>query len=142
MIEEKEEAAKYFTEQLRERIKFMNWADIIFTSAKTGQRLDRIFQEAELVFKQYSKELTKEEFNEVIRDALARKPYTSKGRTLKLKEYAQTASKPPVFIFSVNDRNLVHFSYKRFLENCLRAKFGFHGTPIVLKFRNYYKKMN
>jgi GTP-binding protein len=142
LIEEKEEAAKYFTEQLRERIKFMNWADIIFTSAKTGQRLDRIFQEAELVFKQYSKELTKEEFNEVIRDALARKPYTSKGRTLKLKEYAQTASKPPVFIFSVNDRNLVHFSYKRFLENCLRAKFGFHGTPIVLKFRNYYKKMN
>jgi GTP-binding protein len=140
LIEEKEEAAKYFTEQLRERIKFMSWVDIIFISAKTGQRLDRIFQEAELVFKQYSKELTKEELNEVIRDAFARKPCTSKGRTLKLKEYAQTASKPPVFIFSVNDRTLVHFSYERFLENCLRAKFGFHGTPIVLKFRNCYKK--
>jgi GTP-binding protein len=140
LIEEKEEAAKYFTGQLRERIKFMNWADIIFISAKTGQRLDRIFQEAELVFKQYSKELTKEELNEAIRDALARKPYTSKGRTLKIKEYAQVASKPPVFIFSVNDTDLVHFSYERFLENCLRAKFSFHGTPIVLKFRNYYKK--
>jgi GTP-binding protein len=140
LIEEKEEAAKYFEEQLRERIKFMNWADIIFISAKTGQRLERIFQEAELVFKQYSKELTQEELNEVIRDALARKPYTSKGKTLKFKEYAQVASKPPVFIFSVNDMELVHFSYERFLENCLRTRFGFYGTPIVLKFRKYYKK--
>jgi GTP-binding protein len=140
LIEEKAEATKYFIEQLRERIKFMNWADVIFISAKTGQRLDRIFQEAELVFKQYSKELTKEELNEVIRDALARKSYTSKGQTLKIKEYAQVASKPPVFIFSVNSTDLVHFSYKRFFENCLRAKFGFYGTPIVLKFRNYYKK--
>jgi GTP-binding protein len=140
LIEEKEEAVKYFTKQLRERIKFMNWADIIFISAKTGQRLDRVFQEAEFVFKQYSKELTEEELNEVIRGALARRPYTSKGRTLKIKEYAQVASKPPVFIFSVNDTDLVHFSYERFLENCLRSKFGFRGTPIVLKFRNYYKK--
>jgi GTP-binding protein len=140
LIEEKEEAVKYFTEQLREKIKFMNWADIIFISAKTGQRLDRIFLEAKLVFKQYSKELTMEELNEVIRDALTRKPYTSKGKTLKIKEYAQIASKPPVFVFSVNDTNLVHFSYERFLENCLRTKFGFHGTPIVLKFRNCYKK--
>ncbi|GHT05384.1 GTPase Der [Endomicrobiia bacterium] len=140
LIEEKEEAAKYFTGQLRERIKFMNWADIIFISAKTGQRLGRIFQEAKLVFEQYSKQLTKEELNDVIRDALAKKPYTNKGRTLKIKEYVQATSKPPVFIFSVNDTDLVHFSYERFLENCLRAKFDFHGTPIVLKFRNYYKK--
>ncbi|MCA6071747.1 MAG: ribosome biogenesis GTPase Der, partial [Endomicrobium sp.] len=140
LIEEKEEAAKYFEEQLRERIKFMNWADILFISAKTRQRLERVFQEAELVFKQYSKELTQEELNGVIRDALAKKPYTSKGKTLKLKEYAQVASKPPVFVFSVNDTELVHFSYERFLENCLRARFGFYGTPIVLKFRKYYKK--
>jgi GTP-binding protein len=140
LIEEKEEAAKYFEEQLRERIKFMSWADIIFISAKTGQRLERIFQEAEIVFKQYTKQLTQEELNEVVRDALARKPYTSKGKTLKLKEYSQVAVKPPVFIFLVNDMDLVHFSYERFLENCLRARFGFRGTPIVLKFRKYYRK--
>jgi GTP-binding protein len=140
LIEEKEEAAKYFEEQLRERIKFMSWAGIIFISAKTGNRLDRVFQEAEMVFEQYAKQLTQEELNEVIRDALARKPYTGKGKTLKLKEYAQVAVKPPVFIFSVNDMELVHFSYERFLENCLRDKFGFHGTPIVLKFRKYYRK--
>ncbi|MDR2351194.1 MAG: ribosome biogenesis GTPase Der [Endomicrobium sp.] len=140
LIKEREEAAKYFEEQLRERIKFMSWADIIFISAKTGQRLEKIFQEAEIVFKQYTKQLTQEELNEVIRDALARKPYTSKGKTLKMKEYSQVAVKPPVFIFSVNDMDLVHFSYERFLENCLRDKFGFRGTPIVLKFRKYYRK--
>jgi GTP-binding protein len=140
LIEEKEEKAKYFVEQLRERIKFMNWADIIFISAKTGQRLEKIFQEAELVFKQYSKELTQEELNEVIRYALTRKTYTSRGKTLKFKEYAQVASKPPVFVFSVNDIELVHFSYERFLENCLRSRFGFHGTPIILKFRKYYHR--
>jgi GTP-binding protein len=140
LIEEREEAAKYFKDQLRERIKFMSWADIIFISAKTGQRLQRVFQEAEIVFQQYSKQLTQEELNEVIRDALARKPYTSKGKTLKLKEYAQVAVKPPVFVFSVNDMELVHFSYERFLENCLRNRFGFCGTPIVLKFRKYYRK--
>jgi GTP-binding protein len=140
LIEDKEEAAKYFKDQLRERIKFMSWVDIIFISAKTGQRLERVFQEAEAVFQQYSKQLTQEELNEVIRDALARKPYTSKGKSLKLKEYAQVAVKPPMFIFSVNDKDLVHFSYERFLENCLRDRFGFCGTPIVLKFRKYYKK--
>ncbi|MDR1417675.1 MAG: ribosome biogenesis GTPase Der [Endomicrobium sp.] len=140
LIGEKEEAVKYFTDQLKERIKFMSWANIIFVSAKTGQRLDRVFQEADFVFEQYSKELTQEEFNEVVRDTITRKPYVSKGKTLKLKEYAQVAVKPPVFIFSVNDVELVHFSYQRYLENRLRAKFGFVGTPIVLKFRKYYRK--
>jgi GTP-binding protein len=140
LIGEKEEAVKYFTDQLKERMKFMTWANVIFVSAKTCQRLDRVFQEAEFVFKQYSKELTREELNGAIRDAITRKPYVSKGKTLKLKEYAQVAAKPPVFIFSVNDVDLAHFSYQRYLENCLRAKFGFIGTPIVLKFRKYYRK--
>ena len=140
LIAEKEEAVKYFSDQLREKMKFMNWVNIIFVSAKTGQRLEKVFQEVELVFEQYSKELTQQEFNETIRDAIARKPYVSKGKTLKLKEYAQVATQPPLFIFSVNDVKLVHFSYQRYLENCLRMKFGFTGTPIVLKFRKYYRK--
>jgi GTP-binding protein len=140
LIEKKEETIKYFTDQLRERIKFMSWVSIIFISAKTGQRLNRVFQEAELVFKQYSRQLTQGEFNEAVRDATTRKPYVSKGKTLKLKEYAQVSIKPPVFIFSVNDVKLIHFSYQRYLENCLRTKFGFNGTPIILKFRKYYRK--
>ena len=138
LVEEREEAAKAFVEEFKQRMKFMDWADVLFISAKTGQRLEKIFSEAELVFKQHSKQLTQEELNEVVREAVARKPYTSKGKTLKLKEYAQVAVRPPVFIFSVNDMELVHFSYERFLENCLRQRFGFYGTPIVLKFRPYY----
>ncbi|MDR0978234.1 MAG: ribosome biogenesis GTPase Der [Endomicrobium sp.] len=138
LIEEKEEAAKYFEKQIRNRIKFMSWADVIFISAKTGQRLEKVFQEAEIVFQQYSRLLTQGEVNEVVRDALAKKPYISKGKTLKLKEYAQVSTKPPVFVFSVNDMELVHFSYKRFLENRIRDRFGFHGTPLILRFRQYY----
>lgn len=142
LIEEKEDAAKYFEEQLRERLKFMSWADIIFISAKTGQRLDRVFKEAELVYKQYSKEIPVEEFNDLVREAISKKPYIRKGKTLKIKDFAQVASKPPVFIFSVNDLELVHFSYERYLENSLRARFGFYGTPIVLKFRQFYRMSN
>jgi GTP-binding protein len=140
LIENKEEVTKYFEEQLRKRMKFMNWVNVVFISTKTGQRLEKVFKESEFVFQQYSKRIPQEEFNEVIRDAVARKPYTSKGRTLKLKEYTQVSSKPPVFSFSVNDMTLIHFSYERFLENCLRTRFGFYGSPIVLKFRKYYRK--
>ncbi|MDR0978064.1 MAG: ribosome biogenesis GTPase Der [Endomicrobium sp.] len=140
LVERREDAAKYFKNQIKERIKFMSWVDIIFISAKTGQRLERVFLEAECVFRQYSKELTQEELNEFVRNTLMKRTYTTKGKTLKIKEYAQVASKPPVFIFSVNDVKLVHFSYKRFIENCLRTEFGFQGTPLVLKFRKYYKR--
>jgi GTP-binding protein len=119
----------------------MNWVDIIFISAKTGQRLEKIFYEAELIFEQYSKELSQEELNEAVRGAFTRKPYTSKGRTLKLKKCTQITTKPPLFIISVNYTKLVHFSYERFIENYLREKFGFHGTPIILKFREFNKKI-
>jgi GTP-binding protein len=136
LIEEKERYVKYFEERLREKLKFMRWASIIFISAKTGQRLDKVLQEAELVFKQYSKELTYKELSDTVTYALARKPYKSKGKTLRFKKYAQVASRPPVFIFSINSAEPVHFSYKRFFENCFREKFNFYGTPIVLKFRN------
>jgi ribosome-associated GTPase EngA len=140
LVEEKEEAAKFFVEELKQRMKFMDWADVIFVSAKTGQRLEKILQEAELVFKQHSKEIPQEDLNELVRESVARKPYARKGKVLKLKEYAQVATKPPVFIFSVNDMELVHFSYERFLENCFRERFGFYGTPIILKFRAFYTR--
>jgi len=137
LIEKKEETVKYFTEQLRKKMKFMCWADIVFISAKTKQRINKIFQEAEIVFEQFSKRLTQNELNEVIRDVIIRKSYISKGKTLRLKEYLQVTSRPPTFVFSVNDIKLVHFSYKRFIENCLRDRFKFHGTPIILRFRKY-----
>ncbi|MDR2666212.1 MAG: ribosome biogenesis GTPase Der [Endomicrobium sp.] len=140
LIEKKEEVAKCFIEWLRQKMKFMCWADIVFISAKTKQRINKIFQEADIVFEQFSKRVAENELDEVIRDVVMRKPYVSKGKTLKFKEYLQVASKPPTFVFSVNDITLVHFSYKRFIENCLRDRFKFHGSPIILKFRKYYRK--
>jgi GTP-binding protein len=140
LIRGKMEVAKYFTEQLREKMKFMCWTDIVFISAKTKQRINKIFQEVGVVFKQFSKKLMQDELEKIMRDVIIRKPYASKGKTLKFKEYMQVASKPPTFIFSVNDTTLVHFSYKRFIENSLRNRFKFHGTPVILKFRKYYKE--
>jgi GTP-binding protein len=83
--------------------------------------------------------LTQEELNEVVRNAIVRKVYTSKGKTLKFKEYMQTAPNPPTFVFTVNDEKLVHFSYRRFIEKCLRARFGFSGSPLILKFKKRYR---
>jgi len=137
LIEKKGELAKCFVRQLRKKIKFMSWVDIVFVSAKICQRLERVFQEAEVVFREYSKKLAREEINEVVRDIVAKKLYMRRGKTLKIKGCVQAASKPPVFVFSVNDAKLVHFSYERFIENCLRDKFGFRGTPLVLKFKKY-----
>ncbi|MDR1511751.1 MAG: ribosome biogenesis GTPase Der [Endomicrobium sp.] len=140
LIKKKDEAAKYFTEQFRKKMKFMHWAGIVFISAETGQRINKIFQEAEIVFEQFSRKLMQSELDEIVRDVMIRKSYVSRGKSLKFKEYLQVASKPPTFIFSVNDTTLVHFSYKRFIENCLRDRFQFRGTPLILRFRKYYKE--
>jgi GTP-binding protein len=139
LIEEREKYAKCFEEQLIEKLKFMRWAGVVFISAKTGQRLGRVLQQSEFVFEHYSKELTYKELSDTVAYAFSRKLYTSKGKTLRFKKYAQVASKPPVFVFSINSAEPVHFSYRRFLENCFREKFNFCGTPIVLKFKNYYR---
>ncbi|MDD2523505.1 MAG: ribosome biogenesis GTPase Der [Endomicrobiia bacterium] len=135
LIEDKEEKIKLFQSQLEETLKFLDWADIIFISAKTKQRIDRIFRVAPLIYQEYSKLVTQEELNDVIRSAVGRTPYSRKGKKLKIKEAEQLISKPPTFRFSVNDLELLHFSYRRYLENCLRERFSFQGTPIILKFR-------
>ncbi|MGE4384722.1 MAG: ribosome biogenesis GTPase Der [Endomicrobiaceae bacterium] len=140
LIEDKEEKVRLFQNQLEEKLKFLNWADIIFISAKTGQRIDRIFRLAPLIYKEYSRLVTQEELNDVIRHAVAKTPYTRKGKILKIKEAEQLISKPPTFRFSVNDLELLHFSYRRYIENNLRERFSFKGTPIVLKFRQFAKK--
>lgn len=139
LIEDKEDQVKLFQEQLEQKLKFLHWTDIIFISAKTGQRIDRIFRLAPLIYEQYSKLLTQQELNDAIRTATANKPLQRKGKLVKIKESEQLISKPPTFRFSVNDLELLHFSYRRYIENFLRERFSFQGTPIVLKFRQYTK---
>lgn len=136
LIEEnKEEAAKFWISQIRLKLKFIPWADIIFISAKTGQRIDRVFETAVIVYKEYSKQILPEQLKETINAAVYKKPLIRKGKRLKIKNTSQISIRPPIFMFEVNDLDLVHFSYKRYLENVLRAHFGFKGTPIVLKFK-------
>lgn len=139
LIEDKEEKVRKFQFDLEEKLKFLNWADIVFVSAKTKQRVDRIFRLAPLVYKEYSKMIPQEDLNEFLRDAISKNPYSRKGKQLKIKEVEQLISKPPTFRFAVNDLELVHFSYQRYLENLLREKFSFKGTPILLKFRQIPK---
>ena len=139
LIEDKEERVRRFQLDLEEKLKFLNWADIVFVSAKTKQRVDRIFRLAPLVYKEYSKMIPQEDLNEFLREAVNKNPYSRKGKQLKIKEVEQLISKPPTFRFAVNDLELVHFSYQRYLENLLREKFSFKGTPILLKFRQIPK---
>ena len=139
LIEDKEEKVRKFQLDLEEKLKFLNWADIVFVSAKTKQRVDRIFRLAPLVYKEYSKMISQEDLNEFLRDAISKNPYSRKGKQLKIKEVEQLISKPPTFRCAVNDLELVHFSYQRYLENLLREKFSFKGTPILLKFRQIPK---
>ncbi len=140
LIEEKEDRIRLFQHQLEEKLKFLNWADIIFVSAKTKQRVDRIFRLVPLIYKEYSKTVPQQDLNEAVRYAVDKNPYSRKGKTLKIKDVEQPVSKPPTFRFAVNDLELVHFSYKRYLENILREKFSFQGTPIILKFREISKE--
>ncbi len=139
LIEDKEERVRKFQLDLEEKLKFLNWADIVFVSAKTKQRVDRIFRLAPAVYEEYSKMIPQEDLNEFLRQALSKNPYSRKGKQLKIKEVEQLISKPPTFMFAVNDLELVHFSYQRYLENLLREKFSFKGTPILLKFRQIPK---
>ncbi|MBQ2219757.1 MAG: ribosome biogenesis GTPase Der, partial [Elusimicrobia bacterium] len=140
LIEEKEDRIRLFQQQLEEKLKFLDWADIIFISAKTRQRVDRIFKLAPAIYKEYSKMVPQEELNEAMRYATDKTPFTRKGKVLKIKDIEQPVSKPPTFRIAVNDLELVHFSYKRYLENILRERFSFKGTPIILKFREISKE--
>jgi GTP-binding protein len=137
LLKNKEEYMKCFSNKFHNRIKFLSWATIIFLSVKTKQRLKNVFYESELVFNEYSKTISQIELNKIVNDIILKKIYKKNSETLKIKKCIQVKSRPPVFVFFVNNVKLIHFSYKRFIENCFRKNFGFHGTPIFFKFKKY-----
>jgi len=109
----------------------------VYVSAKTGQRVDKIIKTVDEVYANASFRPTTGVLNDVIRDAYAvNEPPSFKGRRLKIYFVSATDTNPPVIVFSVNDAELVHFSYRRYLENTLRKTFNFKGTPIKLVFSN------
>jgi ribosome-associated GTPase engA len=122
-----------FTDELRDKLGFLQYAPILYTSALTGQRVERVTELVKYVAEQQSMRIKTSVLNELIRDAVSvNPPPTKKGKQLKILFVTQVSIIPPTFIIFVNDPELMHFSYLRFLENRLRESFGFEGTPLRL----------
>ena len=122
-------------------LSFMSYAPILFISAVTGQRTDRIFELINFVNDQSNMRITTGMLNNVLADAQARvQPPTDKGRRLKIYYMTQTGIKPPNFVIFCNSRELFHFSYQRYLENQIRSVFGLEGTPVRIVIRQKGEK--
>ena len=115
---------------------FMSYAPVLFISAMTGQRTQRIFELVNFVNDQSAMRITTGMLNNVLADATARvQPPTDKGKRLKIYYMTQTGIRPPNFVVFCNSRELFHFSYQRYIENQIRAVFGLEGTPIRMVIR-------
>jgi GTPase len=120
-----------YKKKLQQDFSFMPYAKILFISAKTGQRLNRLFEAIRDAAASNSRRIPTGMLNDVLAQATARvQPPTDKGRRLKIYYLTQVGIQPPTFVFFVNSKKLFHFSYQRFLENMIRDTFGFEGTPI------------
>ncbi|MGI5835327.1 MAG: ribosome biogenesis GTPase Der [Chloroflexota bacterium] len=125
-----------YTKRIRRELRFMDYVPLIFTSALTGQRVTKILDTALAIAKEREKRIPTSVINDAMQEAFAKHPPPSvRGKTLKLLYVTQAGIRPPTFVFFVNDPRLVHFSYMRFLENEIRARFGFVGTPIRTIFK-------
>ena len=125
------------TKMVKERFSFMDYAPVLFISAKTGQRVDKLWEAIVRAEESSSKRLTTGVFNDMLTEAIAMVPTPQdKGKHLKIYYGTQVAIKPPTFALFVNDTELSHFSYERYIENQIRRNFGFEGTPIKILMRN------
>lgn len=127
---------KEFQNRVREEFAFMSYAVVLFISAKTGKRVDKLFEEIKNVREQYMRRITTGMLNDVLNEATAKQqPPSDKGRRLKLYYGTQVATCPPTFALFTNSKELFHYSYLRFIENQIRDTFGFEGTPLKFLLR-------
>ena len=132
-VEKDNDSVNDFTKDVYTALSYMTYAPIIFISAKTGQRVDKLFEMINYVYNQTTMRVTTGMLNDVLADAVNRvQPPSDKGRRLKIYYMTQTSVAPPTFVTFCNNSELFHFSYQRYLENCLRKTFGFKGTPVRL----------
>jgi GTP-binding protein len=130
-----------YKKDIYKKLSYLSYAPIIFISAKTGQRVDKIFGMINEVYEQNSKRITTGQLNQVINEAIALvQPPTDKGKRLKILYGTQVATKPPTFVIFVNKKDLFHFSYERYLVNQIRKEFGMTGTPIRIIAREKIEK--
>ena len=136
LIENDNATTKEFTEKVYKALSYMTYAPVIFLSAKTGQRVGKLFGLINSCCEQSKIRITTGTLNDVLNDATARvQPPSDKGRYLKIYYMTQIGIQPPTFVIFCNSAELFHFSYRRYIENCLRETFGFKGTPIKLIIR-------
>lgn len=140
-IEKDNSTVKKFTQEVRDVLSFMTYAEIIFVSALTGQRLPKLFDVLDVVIQNQQLRVQTGVLNDILTEAVAmQQPPSDKGRRLKIFYMTQVSIKPPTFVIFVNDKKLMHFSYTRYLENKIREAFGFRGTSLKFLIRERKEK--
>ena len=140
-IEKDNHTIEEFKTDIYNKLPFMNYAPIIFISAKTGQRVHKLFEMINNVANQNAMRISTAMLNEVINEAIAVvQPPSDKGKRLKIMYITQATTKPPTFVIFVNDKELFHFSYERYLVNQIRNTFGLEGTPVRVIVREKFEK--
>lgn len=135
-VEKNDKTMDTMRKEIMQELAFMSYAPIVFISAKTGQRVERLFDLIKFVNDQNSMRISTGMLNDLLADATARvQPPTDKGKRLKIYYITQASTKPPTFVCFCNDKELFHFSYQRYLENQIRATFGLEGTPVRMVVR-------
>ena len=131
LVEKDDKTMQEFTKQLKEKFAYMDYAEYLFISAETGQRIHKIYDLVNMIHDNQLMRIKTGVLNEILAKATAMKqPPSDKGKRLKLFYISQASVSPPTFVIFVNDRELMHFSYTRYIENQIRENFGFRGTPI------------
>ena len=135
-LEKDNSTVKEFTKKVRDILSFVPYAEIMFISALTGQRTNKIFDVLDVVIQNHALRIQTGVLNEILMEAVAmQQPPSDKGKRLKLFYMTQVSTKPPTFVLFVNNKELMHFSYQRYIENRIRETFGFAGTPIRIFIR-------
>ncbi|MBR6769970.1 MAG: ribosome biogenesis GTPase Der [Lachnospiraceae bacterium] len=130
-IQKDNQTVNQFTSRVREVLSFMPYAELLFISAVTGQRLPKLYETIDIVSENHSLRVATGVLNEIMAEAVAlQQPPSDKGKRLRLYYITQVSVKPPTFVIFVNDKELMHFSYTRYIENKIREAFGFRGTPL------------
>ncbi len=140
-VEKDDKTIYKFTNEIREKLAYMPYAELLFISAETGQRLPKLFEMIDSVIENHTLRIATGVVNEILAEAVAlNPPPTDKGKRLRLFYITQVSVKPPTFVIFVNDKELMHFSYTRYIENKIREAFGFRGTPLKFIIRERKEK--
>ena len=140
-VEKDTKTINSYTEKIRNTLSFMPYAEILFISAKTGQRLPKLFETIDMISENHAMRVSTGVLNEIMAEAVAmQQPPSDKGKRLRLYYITQVSVKPPTFVIFVNDKELMHFSYTRYIENQIRETFGFRGTPLRFIIRERKEK--